>query len=437
MTQIVTRFAPSPTGNLHAGNYRTAVFCYFFARRNGGKFILRIEDTDTARNSEEAKKNIFESLTWLGIEHDELYIQSENLDRHRTLLRQLIDSGHAYISSEEAKDGSGEIKELVRFKNPGTVITFNDLVLGEITTDTTDLGDFVIARSINEPLFHFAVVVDDHDEGVTHIVRGSDHVANTPRQILIWRALGWTEPSYAHLPLVFGTDKLKLSKRRGALGMTDYREAGYLPEALLNAMAFVGWNPGGEQEIYSKDDLIQIFDFSKVQKSSAVFNPEKVDWYNREYIKTLSPEDLFTYIEPYMQTVAGYTPEMLKTIAPIIVERITKFSDLQTLNEQGEFAYFFADPTVDSAKIIWKDSPLSEASTHLGAIDKLLSEYSGNTDAESIKAHLMPYAEEHGRGNVLWPLRMSLSGREKSADPFTIISVIGIDAARTRIQKMM
>jgi glutamyl-tRNA synthetase len=436
MTQIVTRFAPSPTGSLHAGNYRTAVFCYFFARRNGGKFILRIEDTDTARNSEESKKNIFESLEWLGLEYDEVFIQSENLERHRTLLRQLIDSGHAYISSEEAKDGSGEIKELVRFKNPGTVI-FNDLVLGEITTDTTDLGDFVIARSINEPLFHFAVVVDDHDEGVTHIVRGSDHVANTPRQILIWRALGWNEPNYAHLPLVFGTDKLKLSKRRGALGMSDYRTAGYLPEALLNAMAFVGWNPGGEQEVYSKDELIKTFDFSKVQKSSAVFNPEKVDWYNREYIKALSPEGLFGYVEPYMKSIPGYAPEMLRIIAPMVAERITKFSDLTTLNEQGEFAYYFADPEVDSAKIIWKDSPLSEATAHLEAIKKLLSDYSGDTDAESIKAHLMSYAEEKGRGNVLWPLRMSLSGREKSADPFTIISTIGIARAIERIGKLI
>lgn len=283
--KVVTRFAPSPTGKLHSGAYRTAIFAYLFARKNNGEFILRIEDTDKDRSTKENEENILESLEWLGLEYDNFFRQSEHVERHREVLEKMIKEGHAYISKEEAKDGSGVIKEIVRFKNPNEDVSFIDEIKGTVTMHTADLGDFVIAKNINEPLFHLAVVVDDFDEGVTHIIRGEDHVSNTPRQILIQRAIGAPTPTYAHLPLVLGEDKQKLSKRKGALAMTEYRDQGYLPEAILNMVSMVGWNSGTEQELFSKEELIKEFDLAKVQKSPAIFNQEKLNWINKEYIK--------------------------------------------------------------------------------------------------------------------------------------------------------
>jgi glutamyl-tRNA synthetase len=238
--KVVTRYAPSPTGYQHAGNYRTAIFAYLQARKNNGTFIVRIEDTDKERSKKEYEENIFECLSWLGLDYDVTYTQSNHVQRHQQVLETLIADGHAYISKEEAKDGGGVIKEIVRFKNPNEDVTFFDEIKGNITMNTTDLGDFVIAKNIKEPLFHLAVIVDDFDEGVTHVIRGEDHVSNTPRQILIQRAIGAPTPIYAHLPLVLGTDKQKLSKRKGALALTEYRDQGYLPEAVIN-MGRDGW----------------------------------------------------------------------------------------------------------------------------------------------------------------------------------------------------
>ncbi|MEQ1561755.1 MAG: glutamate--tRNA ligase family protein, partial [Nitrospira sp.] len=286
--KIITRFAPSPTGLLHMGNYRTAVFAFLYARKNNGQFILRIEDTDRQRSKKEYEDNILESLEWLGLKYDAFYRQSENIKDHTETLEKLIREDKAYISKEEAKDGSGTIKEIVRFRNPKKVVVFDDLVRGKIETDTTDLGDFVIAKSLTEPLFHLAVIVDDHNEGVTHVIRGEDHIPNTPRQILIHEALGIDVPKYAHLPLVLAEDRTKLSKRKGALPVTDYKDRGYLPQTLLNFMALIGWNPGGEQEVFSLDELIKLFDITKIQKGGGIFNPEKLDWLNKEHMKTLS-----------------------------------------------------------------------------------------------------------------------------------------------------
>src|SRR3989338_5424491 len=229
---VVTRFAPSPTGFLHVGAYRTAIFAYLHAHKHHGKFVLRIEDTDKERSQKAYEENILESLAWLDLKADTFVRQSENVGRHQAVLESLIASGNAYISKEEAKDGSGVVRELVRFKNPNTEVTFLDEIKGEVTMNTTDLGVFVLAKNTREPLFHLAVVVDDFDVGVTHVIRGEDHVTNTPRHILIQRAIGAPTPVYAHLPLVLGSDKLKLSKRRGALPISAYQTQGYLPEAI-------------------------------------------------------------------------------------------------------------------------------------------------------------------------------------------------------------
>jgi glutamyl-tRNA synthetase len=436
---VVTRYAPSPTGFQHAGNYRTAIYAYLHTKKHGGKFIVRIEDTDKERSKKEYEDNIFESLAWLGLEYDQSYRQSEHAGRHQEILERLIADGHAYLSKEEAKDGSGVMKEIVRFKNPGTDVTFQDEIKGSVTMNTADLGDFVIAKNIREPLFHLAVVVDDFDEGVTHIIRGEDHVSNTPRQILIQRAIGAPTPIYAHLPLVLGLDKQKLSKRKGALALTAYRDLGYLPEAILNMVAMVGWNPGTDQELFSKEELIQEFELSKVQKSPAVFNPEKLDWFNREYIKKLTTHDFWTHAHvwlPKREWLNDTEPvlDMLKKIEHLIRDRIDKFSDIKTLFDAGEFDYFFIEPTVSDEMLRWKDDTLENAKKHLENVKKLLSCLSDDQwTYDTIKAAIMSYAEQEGKGNVLWPMRIALSGREKSPDPFELASILGKETTMRRI----
>jgi glutamyl-tRNA synthetase len=425
---IVTRFAPSPTGLLHMGNYRTAVFAYLYARKHGGTFILRIEDTDRERSKKEYEDNIIESLTWLGLVYDKRYRQSENLASHTQHLQKLINEGHAYISMEEAKDGSGVLRELVRFKNKGEVVVFEDAIRGKIETDTSDLGDFVIAKSITEPLFHLAVVVDDYEEGVTHVVRGEDHIPNTPRQILIGKALGFPIPTYAHLPLVLAEDRTKLSKRKGALPVTSYREMGYLPETLLNFMAFIGWNPGGEQEIFTLEELVSLFDISKIHKGGAIFNKEKLAWMNKEHMRRQTKEDQLQCVLPYMKE---YPRDLVEKMLPTIIDRITSYGELATL-ENSEFRFFIVTPTVDPEKIIWKHANKAEAHIHLEAVKEIINVTDFST-IETIKQAIMTYAEEHGKGNVLWPLRMSLSGQEKSVDPFTICFVLGKDESLLRI----
>jgi glutamyl-tRNA synthetase len=430
MSNVVTRFAPSPTGFLHMGNYRTAVFAYLYAKKHGGKFILRIEDTDRERSKREYEDNIIESLHWLNLSYEERYRQSEHVDSHAKHLERLIAEGHAYISKEEAKDGSGVMRELVRFKNPKKVVVFEDAIRGRIETDTTDLGDFVIAKSITEPLFHLAVVVDDHEESVTHVIRGEDHIPNTPRQMLIREALGYPHPTYAHLPLVLAEDRTKLSKRKGALPVTEYKAMGYLPEAIINFMAFIGFNPGGEREIYTLDELVEVFDLSKVNKAGAIFNTEKLKWMNKEHMRKQSSEAQLNSLKKYF---SEYPDEILEKLLPVIIDRISAYGELSSL-EASEFRFFIKDPEVEKEKILWKDDEASVALYHLKKVAELL-EGADISSPESVKSVIMPYAETEGKGNVLWPLRMSLSGQEKSVDPFTIIYVLGKNEAMARLER--
>lgn len=442
-TKVITRFAPSPTGNLHSGAYRTAIFSYLYARKHYGTFVLRIEDTDKERSKKEYEDNILDSLKWLGLEYDVFVRQSENVIRHQAVLEKLIAEGYAYVSKEEAKDGSGVIKEIIRFKNPNTDISFHDEIKGMVRMNTTDLGDFVIAKNIKEPLFHLAVVVDDFDAGVTHVVRGEDHVSNTPRQILIQRAIGAPTPIYAHLPLVLGLDKQKLSKRKGALAVTEYRDLGFLPEALLNMVAMVGWNPGTEQELFTKDELVKTFELSKVQKSPAIFNLEKLDWFNREYIKKLNQKEFLAHAHVWLPSWIGdisSSEEVLKKIEHLIRDRIEKFSDIKTLFDAGEFDYFFKEPIIDTEILVWKTlksdaEGLEKTQNYLRHVMlalEVLADEAWNYDG--IKNALIEYADQEGKGNVLWPMRVALSGREKSPDPFELASILGKEITFARIR---
>lgn len=443
MTKVITRFAPSPTGLLHAGNYRTAVFSYLFARQNAGKFILRIEDTDKERSKKEYEDNILDSLKWLGINYDEFHRQSERLEQHKKYIKQLIESGHAYVSKEELKTGDNEEKnrrtEVIRFKNPNIKIKFKDLIRGEIEVDTTDLKDFVIAKDLDTPLFHLAVVADDFDMGVTHVVRGEDHISNTPRQILIQRAIGAPEPIYAHLPLILAPDRSKLSKRKGALAITEYRDRGYMAEAVLNYLALLGWNPGTEQEIFSMDDLLKQFDFSKVQKAGAIFSEEKLKWLNKHYMKLLSIEkagaEILARFPETLRIKAGVNKEIFTKIISIILDHIANFGEVSALAESGEYTYFFEDPTYIKDSLLWKDEQDSLIAVEkmkkiLELIDGIKSAY---FDAEIIKAAIWDYSTEVGRGSVLWPMRYALSARDKSPDPFTLASILGKETTVRRI----
>lgn len=423
--------APSPTGRFHVGGIRTAFYSYAFARKQGGSFILRIEDTDKERNEKEFEEEIYEVFSWMGMEYDAVYRQSEHLPRHQEVLKQLIEKGSAY-EAEEAKDGTGKV---IRFKNPNKEIIFQDEILGEIKIDTTDLGDFVIARNMESPLYHLAVVVDDYDEGVTHVIRAQEHLANTPRQLLLIEALGFTIPTYAHVPFILGPDgKKKLSKRDANVAALDYKKMGYLPEALLNFLVFIGWNPGTDQEIFTKEELINVFSLEQVQKGPAGYNLQKLDWINKEWLQKMSPEEFSAYIKDTAQVLWSQSESMFKKITPLIRERIHKLADLADMIDAGEFDYFFKTPEYSVENIIWKTSTAGETKKHLEHIQQLiLGIDTKQYNKDFVKEQLWPYAEEQGKGDVLWPLRYTLSGREKSPDPFTLLEILGKDTVLERI----
>ena len=428
---VVTRMAPSPTGRFHVGGIRTAFYSYAFARKHDGKFILRIEDTDKERSTPEFEKEIYEAFAWMDMEYDEVYLQSEHLGRHQETIGQLIASGAAY-EGEEAKDGNGKV---IRFKNPNTRITFQDMILGEVSFDTTDLGDFVIARNIESPLYHLAVVVDDHDEGVTHVIRAQEHLANTPRQILILEALGFERPIYAHVPFILGPDgKKKLSKRDGDVAIMDYKEKGYLPDAIMNFLAFIGWNPGGEDEVFTKAELMELFDLEKVQKGPAGYNLDKLNWLNKEHIKKLPREEQQAAILPYMQSIEGFDADVFDRAFDTIMERLSVWSDIETMKVEGEIQYYFSPQPYEAEKAIWKKSDKEHAIKHLSHAASHFEDYQGEWSADALKESIWEYAEEQGKGDVLWPLRYSLSGRDRSPDPFSLLSILGKESSLERIK---
>lgn len=429
--KTITRFPPSPTGYFHIGSARTALFNYLFAAHAGGTMYLRFEDTDKERSKKEYEEDISAGLAWLGIPYEkpEVFRQSERIETYRTHLKDLIDRGAAY-EAEAAVDAPD--KKVIRFKNPNIAITFTDLIRGEVTFDTTDLKDFVIAKSIDEPLYHLAVVVDDHEMGVTHVIRGEDHVSNTPRQILILEALGFERPQYAHIPLILAPDRSKLSKRHGAVSINEYRAQGFLPEALVNYLALLGWNPGGEQELFSLAELVEKFDIGHVQKGGAIFDIEKLRWFNHEYLKKLSDADFANRLKEVTGTSAD--PRIL----PLLKERARTLKEAAELAE-SEFSFLSGEVRPDAALLL-KGAKVDAATAkmHLAAVSQLLSKLSEESfSADEVKESVFPYATEQGRGTVLWPMRVALSGKEKSPDPFTIAALVGKSITLERIQEAL
>ncbi len=403
--KVVTRFAPSPTGKFHVGGIRSALYNYLYARKYGGKFILRCEDTDVTRSKKEYEEYFLEVFKWLGLNYDEYYRQSERTDIYRKYLNKLINEDKAYVSKEEIKE-EGQRDEVIRFKNPNKIVNFHDEVLGNLSFDTTELKDFIIARDLDNPLYHFAVVVDDFEMGVTHIIRGQEHVSNTPRQILIGEAIGAPRPVYAHGSVILNEERAKLSKRDPlVLPALEYKDEGYLPEA---------------------------FSLERMQKQGAVFNPEKLEWINKEHIKKLSREEL-------EKNILEWLPENMrdKKLVPIIFERIAKWSDVKKMAETGELDLFFKAPEYVKEKLIFKDVPLEKIVQNLNMAFKALENIEEKDfNKENIKNNLMLIAEMlPSRGELLHPVRYALSGMDKSPDPFTIAEIIGKNETLSRLQK--
>lgn len=445
--KVVTRFAPSPTGHFHLGGVRSALYNYLFARQNGGTYILRSEDTDKERSKKEYEDGFIELFKWLGLDHDLFFRQSERTDIYKKYIEKMIADGFAYVSKEEQKtdeDGKELRSEVIRFKNPNKKITFNDLVLGDITVDTTDLKDFVIAKNINEPLYHLTVVVDDHEMGVTHVIRGQEHIANTPRQILVQEAIGAKRPLYVHMPLILSKDRAKLSKRDPeVIPALEYRDLGYLPGAIINFMALIGWNPGGEKEVFTLDELVKKFDLHKIQKGGGVFNSEKLDWLNKEHMKLLASSEInkniFERLSKYFSGNEKLEDEkFMSKIYPIVFDHISKWSDIDDLVGEGEFTYFFKEPEYPKERLAWKgQSSDEEIKNHLTWVKNTLEKSSEFDSPDFVKSLVFDYATEKGRGNVLWPFRVALSGRDKSPDPFTLAYILGKQETLRRIDSAL
>ncbi len=433
--KVVTRFAPSPTGHFHVGGIRSALFNFLFARQNKGTYILRSEDTDKERSKREYEDEFLELFDWLNLKYDMFFRQSDRLEIHQKYIKKMMDEGFAYLSKETPTE-EGQREEVIRFKNPNKKITFKDLVLEEITVDTTDLGDFIIARDINEPLYHLTVVIDDFEMGVTHVIRGQEHAPNTARQILIQEAIGAPRPIYAHLPLILNKERAKLSKRdESVLPAIEYKKLGYLPDALLNFMALNGWNPGGEQEIFNLPELVEKFDISKVQKGGGIFNPEKLDWLNKEHIKLLPKEEIEKNILEWLPE--NMQNEIGKKMVPVILERINKWGDVKEMAERGELDLYFHPPQFSKEKLIFKNVPAEKIKENLKlAISELEKLDEKNFTVENIKDTLMKIADKlESRGELLHPVRFALSGKDQSPDPFTIASIIGKNETLSRLQK--
>lgn len=461
---IRTRFAPSPTGPLHVGGARTALFNFLFARKTRGKFFLRIEDTDRERSDVRFENDIISGLKWLGLDWDAVARQSERTDCYEKFLCQLLEEKKifwcSHIAEELAQERDAQMRGkqppkhvctirdepyasnrgegILRFKNDVQgKIHVHDIIRGDIAFRAELFGDFSVAKNLRLPLYNFAVVIDDAQMQISHVIRGEDHLPNTPKQILLQQALGITTPAYAHLPLILGKDRSKLSKRHGAVSINEYRQDGYLASALLNFIALLGWHGNGDRERYSVEELLEAFLFEGVQKGGAVFDAEKLNWMNREYIRGLTAEAFGTLALPFLKetyrTLAMERREQWRAIIALVQPRLTKLSEI---NEHGDF--FFEQTRYPKDLLLWKPNvPYDVVRVHIASLHRMLSAIGEpHFSSAELRERIMPYAgaQEGGRGIVLWAFRVALSGKRGSPDPFDIASVIGKTATLARLE---
>ena len=466
--KVVTRFAPSPTGFIHVGNIRTALYAWLLARKNNGIFILRIEDTDKEREVVGSIEHIQKSLKWLGLNWDQgpdiggphtPYIQSERLDIYRKYVEILIKKGLAYADPFKEEEIEKFRKEAeinkkpflyrehrpsnppvwdgttpLRFKVPELKKTiWKDIVWGELSAGPEALDDFILIKSDGYPTYNFAHIVDDIEMGVTHVVRGQEFISSTPKFLAVYEALGVTPPYFVTTPPIMGIDgKKKLGKRDDAKDVLDYEKDGYLPDAMINYLAFLGFNPGGEKEVYTRKELINVFDLSKIQHSGAQWSDDKLNWINKEHMKLLSKEKI-------EKNILEQLPENMRNpkLVPIIFERISKWGDIKEMKEKGELDLFFKQPSCPKEKLIFKNSSSKKISENLQLAIKALEELEEeNFTQENIKTALMNIANKlESRGELLHPVRYALSGLDKSPDPFIIAEILGKNETLSRLQK--
>lgn len=472
---VRVRFAPSPTGALHIGGARTALFNWLFARHLKGKFILRIEDTDRERSTLESNKAIFDGLEWLGLDWDEgpkvggsfgPYFQTERVEMHRQHVQKLVDEGKAYYcfctpaelakKRQEAEarkeapryDGScrklseAEIKEklasgcpkVVRFLLPAVGSTVvNDLIRGPVTFQNEVLDDFVILKSDGFPTYNFACVVDDHLMEITHVIRGDDHLSNTPRQILLYQAFGWGLPHFAHIPMILGKDKARLSKRHGATSVIEYDKIGYLPEAMINYIARLGWGYGDE-EVFSRQELIEKFSLEGVGKNPAVFDLDKLNWLNGQYIRKMMPERLFDLCEPLLNNAYGHQDlAYLAKVVKLFQDRLVLFPDIVALSE-----YFFKDDFQYDPKGVEKHFKTELAKPILTALKEKLGALEPFTK-ETIEPLFKGIAAEMNvkLGVVIHPCRLALSGRSETPPMYDVVELLGKAKVLARLDKAL
>jgi glutamyl-tRNA synthetase len=429
MSNIRVRFAPSPTGYLHIGGVRTSLFNFLYARQQGGKFLLRIEDTDSQRSTPEFEQEILDSLKWLGLSWDEeIEHQSKRLARYREVAKELLAKGLAY----EQRDGD---KVAITFKVPKMKVTFTDLVHGDVTYDSNEFDDLVIMKSDGYPTFHLAVVVDDHDMGITHIIRGDDHLPNTPRHILLYQALGWKPPKYAHLPLIMGADGTPLSKRHGAVAVSAYRNDGYLPEGLLNYLALLGWNPGNNQEILRMPELTKLFSFKRVVKSNAQFNPEKLLWLNGQHIRMLEGEDYERRITEYWKARMELPPEdKWRKLITLYRARIETFKQLM-----DQAAYCFNEPEYKDEKLMTETRGSAVAMDLLRKLRESLEDLGDFEDPQVLDQKTKAVVEAAGLKpkDIIHPLRFVLTGGTASPGIFELMSLLGKDTCLKRLSSFL
>jgi glutamyl-tRNA synthetase len=459
---IVVRFAPSPTGYLHVGGARTAIFNWLYARNVGGRFLLRIEDTDKNRSSEEMVREILDGLRWLGVDWDNsTWIQSEHEEQHRAACDRLLQEGKAYwcycasadlaekrrIAEEEGvdsrydrtclhltpseravKDAAG-VPKAMRFLIPEGETTFYDIVHESTTFQHGEIEDFVILRSDGTPVYMIAVVVDDHAMEVTHVLRGDDHLPNTPKQILLYQALGFEVPVFGHLPLILGADKKRLSKRHGATSVGEYQARGFLPEALFNFLALLGWSPGDDREVMKPGELVEAFDVTRILKKSSVFDEDKLRWMNGKHIRELPDDVVLERLRPYVPAeFRAVGDERLLEVLPLMKERMFFLPDLF---EQG--SYFFRDPEAydpTSTAKHWN----SGTSAMLRSLIPELSALAW--DEFSLETFLRAKAEELGisAGKLIHPLRLALTGGSSSPGMFAMMMTLGRETVLRRIE---
>ena len=472
------RFAPSPTGYLHIGGARTALFNWLFARRHGGVFVLRIEDTDVERSSADMVEGILDGLRWLGLDWDEgpkiggphaPYFQSERRGRYRAFADRLVAEGHAYFcyctpdelkdrrDAATASDGGWKYDRLcccltadeiarrerekrpraVRVKVPPGPVRFDDLVHGPIEFDGGNIEDFVILRSDGEPTYQLSVVVDDIDMGMTHVVRGDDHVSNTPKQILLYHAARAVVPRFAHVPLILGPDKKRLSKRHGATSVMEYARGGYLPEAMVNFLALLGWSPGGDREIFSRDELIAAFALEGIGGGNAVFNQEKLDWFNQQHIVRMPPDELARRVRPAFEAAGLWRDDFasdrrawFSAVLELFRPRAVRLEDFAS----GARFFIEEDLAYEAAAVDKHVRPagtaehLDAARAALGALELF--------DAQSIEAAIRSTAEARGvkAATLIHAIRVAVTGKSVSPGLFDVLSLLGRERVQRRLE---